>query len=168
MKEEVKKMKRIGHFLPSKLLPFLISALLVTGAYASEKKPIEIKKTDKCQVCGMFVAKYPAWIAGVVFKDGSYAAFDGPKDMFKFYFSVPKYLPSKTAADIEAIYVTEYYSAKLMDARGAIYVAGSDILGPMGPELIPLESMEKAKDFIKDHRGEKALTFKEVTSKDLR
>ena len=36
-----------------------------------------------CPVCGMFVAKYPEWIAAVVFKDGHAHYFDGAKDMFQ-------------------------------------------------------------------------------------
>ena len=41
---------------------------------------------DKCPVCGMFVAKYPGFLAQIQFRDGSIAFFDGPKDFFKYYF----------------------------------------------------------------------------------
>ena len=38
--------------------------------------------TSTCPVCGMFVAKYPQWVATVVWRDGTAAHFDGAKDMF--------------------------------------------------------------------------------------
>jgi nitrous oxide reductase accessory protein NosL len=160
--------KRLGKWL---LLAVMFSAVSSVGAglsYAVEKKPVEIKKSDKCQVCGMFVSAYPRWVAQILFKDGSYAAFDGPKDMFKYYLNVGKYNPSKKQADILAIYVTEYYSAKSAEAQGLFYVQGSDVNGPMGAELVPVMTMEKAKEFMKDHGGRKILKFEEVQAGDLR
>lgn len=152
------------------LLSLLCSLLLMVVAAtapAAELKPVEVKKEDRCAVCGMFVAKYRTWIAQVVFSDGSYAAFDGPKDMFKYYLQLGKYAPSKKSADIAAVYVTEYYSAKLMDAKKMFYVAGSDVLGPMGDELIPVASEEKAREFMKDHKGKEILKFQQITMDHL-
>ena len=63
---------------------------------------------DKCPVCGMFVAKYPDFVAEIVFKDGSYAVFDGAKDMFKYYLDLKRFNPAKKPADIRSIYVTDY------------------------------------------------------------
>jgi nitrous oxide reductase accessory protein NosL len=45
-------------------------------------------------------------------------------------------------------------------------VVGSDVLGPMGHEMVPLAGKEDAADFIKDHKGTRILTFEQVT-KDL-
>jgi copper chaperone NosL len=154
------------------LLCGVAAALLLlfsAAASAAEKKPIEAKKGDKCQVCGMFVSGYPTWIAEIIFRDGTYAVFDGPKDMFRYFFNVAKYTPGKKQSDIDAIYVTEYYSAKFMDARkGIFFVLGSDVNGPMGRELVPVDTMERAKEFMKDHRGKRVLKFEEVKREDLR
>ena len=111
----------------------------------------------------MFVAKYPDFAAEIVFKDGFYAVFDGVKDMFKYYFNLKKYNPSKSESDIDSIYVTEYYKLVLIDGLKAYYVIGSDIYGPMGRELIPFEKEKDAKEFMKDHKGESIVTFKEIT-----
>ncbi|MBI5101318.1 MAG: nitrous oxide reductase accessory protein NosL [Nitrospirae bacterium] len=128
---------------------------------------MEVKKDDKCRVCGMFVAKYKEWIAQIVFKDGTYAVFDGPKDMLKYYFDLPKYNPSKKLSDIRAVYVTEYYSAKMSDAGKLFFVTGSDVNGPMGKELIPVDSEKHAREFLKDHGGKKILKFGELTKEDV-
>jgi nitrous oxide reductase accessory protein NosL len=141
--------------------------LMASGSFAAERGPVEVNKADKCQVCGMFVAKYKEWIAQVIFTDGSYAVFDGPKDLFRYYLNPRKYTPSKKQSDIQALYVTEYYSAKLLDARKMFYVAGSNVTGPMGSELVPLESEQKAKEFMKDHAGKKILKFSEITAEAL-
>ena len=45
---------------------------------------------DTCPVCGMFVAKYPEWIATIVFGDGTAVHFDGAKDMFKYLLDMAK------------------------------------------------------------------------------
>lgn len=153
----------------SYIISLCIAVILLTASnsFAAERQPVEIKKTDKCQVCGMFVSQYKEWIAQIIFTDGSYAVFDGPKDMFRYNFNPSKYNPSKKQADIRMIYVTEYYSTKLMDARKLYYVAGSDVAGPMGSELVPLDSEQKAKEFMKDHNGRKILKFSEITAEAL-
>lgn len=143
----------------------LIAAVLLTCSLslAEELKPVTAAKTDKCPVCGMFVAKYPDFLAQVIFKDGSYAFFDGAKDMFKYYFNLKKYNPSKELSDIAVIYVTDYYSMKPTDGRKAYYVVGSNVFGPMGRELIPFEKEPEAKEFLADHAGNKRIRFDEVT-----
>lgn len=148
---------------------FSVCILLLFAVPASgiDTKPAELKKDDRCAVCGMFVAKYRTWIAEIVFSDGTYAAFDGPKDMFKYYLQIGRYAPAKKSSDIAAVYVTEYYSAKLMDAKKMFYVAGSNVLGPMGDELIPVASEEKAREFMNDHKGREILKFPQITLEHL-
>jgi nitrous oxide reductase accessory protein NosL len=140
----------------------LIGALFVSFDSAGASEPLTPSKGDKCPVCGMFVAKYPDWIAEIIFKDGSVAFFDGAKDLFKYYFRLKKYNPGKTRADIEAIYVTEYYNLALISAYEAFFVIGSDVYGPMGKELIPLLSQTDAEAFMNDHGGKKVLRFDSI------
>ena len=104
---------------------------------------------DKCPVCGMFVAKYPDFLAQIVWADGSSVFFDGAKDMFKYYFNLKKYAPSRQSAEIAFVYVTDYYNMTPIDARRAWYVVGSDVYGPMGRELIPFVGEEDAVEFYK-------------------
>ena len=118
---------------------------------------------DTCPVCGMFVAKYPEWIATVLYKDGHAHHFDGAKDLFKYLLDLPKWAPGHRAEDMDTIGVTEYYGLSRIRARGAVYVIGSDVLGPMGHELVPLETREDAEEFMRDHAGKRIMTFEEVT-----
>ncbi len=143
------------------MLVFLM--LVCLWPVAGQASPVTPGKTDKCPVCGMFVTKYPDFLAQVIFTDGSYALFDGVKDMFKYYFNLPKYNAAKKPADIAFIYVADYYSMAPIDGRTAWYVAGSDVFGPMGRELIPFVKETDAREFMKDHAGKEVIPFSAVT-----
>jgi copper chaperone NosL len=145
------------------LILVLTLAQTLALVHGGERQPIKPTPRDKCPVCGMFVAKFQDWNAEIIFKDGSYAVFDGPKDMFKYYFDLKRYNPSKTPGDIDSTYVTDYYDLTLIDGTKAFYVIGSDVHGPMGKELIPFKEEGGARDFLKDHKGKAVLKFKEVT-----
>ena len=119
--------------------------------------------SDTCPVCGMFVSKYPDWVATVVFADGKAEHFDGAKDFFKYLADVGKYTPGRKREDITAMGVTDYYTVQLIDPLDALFAMGSDVLGPMGHELIPLMTQADATDFMKDHAGKRLLVFAEVT-----
>jgi copper chaperone NosL len=152
------------------LLPPALLALLAAPGRGGEGAPgpVTLKPSDKCPVCGMFVAKYPDWTAQAIYRDGSYAVFDGAKDLFKYLFNLPTYAPTKRAADIAALYVTDYYSLTPVDGRTAWYVLGSDVLGPMGRELIPVAAEKGARQFMVDHKGKRLLRFTEVTADTLK
>jgi copper chaperone NosL len=118
---------------------------------------------DTCPVCGMFVSLDPDWVATALYKDGHAHHFDGAKDLFKYLLNLPKYAPGDSRENIAAIGVTEYYGVTRMDARAAWYVIGSDTLGPMGHELVPLKTQAEAEEFLKDHHGKRILRFDDVT-----
>ncbi|MBN2123226.1 MAG: nitrous oxide reductase accessory protein NosL [Deltaproteobacteria bacterium] len=117
---------------------------------------------DKCPVCGMFVAKYPDWTASVVYADGRVVFFDGAKDLFKYILHLDRYERERTLEQVRSISVCSYYLMEQVPASEAWFVIGSDVFGPMGRELIPLESREEAEEFMRDHRGEKIVRFEEV------
>ncbi|CAG1021539.1 Copper-binding lipoprotein NosL [Patescibacteria group bacterium] len=139
----------------------LILFLMTTSVFADNT--VTITKEDRCPVCGMFVYKYPKWVAQIYFNDGKSYFYDGAKDMFKHIFDTPKYTADKTAAMINKMYVTDYYEVELIDAKTAFYVIGSDVLGPMGHELLPFKDEESAKEFLEDHKGTKILRYQDVT-----
>jgi len=137
--------------------------LLVSVNVSYGEPAVTIKKTDRCPVCGMFVYKYPKWVAQIIFRDGSYYFYDGAKDMFKHLFDTAKYTPGKAAEAVRDLYVTDYYEVELIDAKSAFYVIGSDVLGPMGHELLPFKDQESAQEFLEDHQGKSILRFQDVT-----
>ena len=137
-----------------------LSVSLAAAGEAQSTKPAE---KDKCPVCGMFVAKYPDWVAEVVLKDNTRRYFDGPKDLFKFIIHLERYVPGKDRKDIDAVFVNDYYAVRSISGLQAFYVLGSDVFGPMGKELIPFEKETAAREFLKDHGARKVLRFNEIT-----
>ncbi len=149
----------IGAALVLALVLFIFRAKPALG----QEPSVAIKKSDRCPVCGMFVYKYPKWVALAVFGDGEYFFYDGAKDLFKHYFNVQKFSPGKNPEGIREIFVTDYYEVKLIEAKSAYYVIDSNVLGPMGHELLPFKDRESAQEFLEDHKGRSILRFDEVT-----
>jgi nitrous oxide reductase accessory protein NosL len=143
-------------------LALALVVALAPGPAAAEP-PVKPGPADKCPVCGMFVVKYPAWVAGLTFADGSRAFFDGAKDLFKFLQDPGRWAPGRTRADVNSMFVTDYYDLLQLDARAAFFVLGSDTYGPMGEELVPLAKRADAEEFMKDHGGKRIVRFDEVT-----
>jgi nitrous oxide reductase accessory protein NosL len=142
-------------------LPLIILLFSVSPGLAEEPKMPG--KQDRCPVCGMFVSPYPDWIAALVFKDGSQLFFDGPKDLFRYYYSLPNKNDARTRAETRAIYLTDYYSTRLLPVEQLFLVLGSDVYGPMGKELIPVAGTEAAKTFLRDHNGKQIIRFDQLT-----
>lgn len=147
-----------------KLAAVFAIALFVCGvwgtAVAAEPRPPG--PDDRCAVCGMFVEKYHPWVATIVFADGGQVFFDGPKDLFRYLLNPEKFKVQDRA--ISGVFVTDYYRVQMVDAKTAFFVVGSDVMGPMGGELVPLENRDDAETFALDHGGQEILAFDDVTS----
>jgi copper chaperone NosL len=149
-----------------------LQALVLAGALEALPslalaKPVKLPTPgprDTCPVCGMFVAPYPYWVATVLWRDGKAVHFDGAKDFFKYLLDLKKYEPTRSRESIQAMGVTDYYGTQRIDALGASFVVGSDVLGPMGHELVPHDSAEEAREFMADHKGRRVLRFGDVTA----
>jgi len=138
----------------------LVSCLLTANPLLAQPGK-EIAPQERCPVCGMFVAKYPAWITQVRLGDGTLKSFDGVKDMMAFFFAPASFgAPGQTAKEI---WVKDYYTLEWLDGRAAWYVVGSDVYGPMGHEFIPFGSAAAAENFRKDHKGTRVVRFAEIT-----
>ena len=132
----------------------------VTKASSGFIKP---EGNSSCPVCGMFVKDYESWWAALRSPSGKLLYFDGARDMFRYWLDWEKFQKSKKRKDVSEIFVTEYYDLKIIDAKSAYFVTGSDVLGPMGHELIPFDSEEAAKEFKEEHSGKAIFSFSEVS-----
>ena len=119
-------------------------------------------KNDRCPVCGMFVAPYSDWVATIVYVEGEQLFFDGCKDMFRYYFKNTEKNIEKGLAGIKGIYVTDYYSTRLVPVEDVYFVVGSDVYGPMGHELIPIIGKDLAETFSRDHGGTAIYQFNQI------
>lgn len=133
-----------------------------------EVQPGQPGERDTCAVCGAPVAPCPAWVAEVVFEDGSSAFFDGTRHAFEYLLSRSRYLPRKSALEVAAVFVTDHERQTRIDARTAYFVNGSDAYGPTGRQLVPFESLEAAEAFLEHNPGALIIRFDEVTPAVLR
>lgn len=132
---------------------------VVMSPLARAQSPPAPGPQERCAVCGMYVAHFQNWVAVLEFRDGTRFYFDGPKDLFTCFFDLSAYRKNATPAEVAAVYVTEYYGTELTDAREVFFVTGSDVLGPMGKELVPVRGRDAAETFRRDHHGNKLMIF---------
>ena len=88
--------------------------------------------------------------------------FDGCKCLFNFMFSMEQYDKSHSAEDIKVVFVKDFNTGEWLNAEGAHFVVGSDMMGPMGKELIPFADQAAAMKFHKEHGGS-MMTYAEIT-----
>jgi nitrous oxide reductase accessory protein NosL len=145
------------------ILLTMVGASGIAAETSPPKAPTKPSEKEKCPVCGMFVYKYPDWISATLMSNGEIFYYDGAKDMFRH---IKEHGNGKV--QIISAWVTEYYALRMIDAKGAFYVLGSDIYGPMGHELIPFVTKEDAEEFMADHKGKRILRYHEVDTQLLK
>ncbi len=149
-------------------LPVLLLGALSGAALGADDALRPPSAKERCAVCGMFVAGYPNWLGVIEYRDGTRSWFDGPKDLVTCLLDLGTCAPARKREDIASIRVKDYYSLAFIDGEKAFYVLGSDVLGPMGKELVPFGKRADAEGFLKDHGGKKILRLREATQDTLR
>ncbi len=158
LKAQILQKRLCKHLKPRQLQAVAIFAASERDGHENR---IAVPEKAKCPVCGMFVAKYPKWTASITYPDGRTFYFDGVKDMMKYYFEPERFHGDKTKP--AKILVQDFYSLKPIDATKAWYVIGSNVVGPMGNELIPFAEKGDAEIFAKEHFGKKIVSFDQIT-----
>lgn len=119
--------------------------LFVAACGASPGEEAAAQPTGRCAHCGMHIAG--DWLtSGATRANGQHVEFDTPKCLFA-------YLAGGDGAGATDVWVTEYYGRTRQPVDRVVYVDGSDVMGPMGNDLIPIESRERADGFVRDHGG---------------
>ncbi|MGB6066802.1 MAG: nitrous oxide reductase accessory protein NosL [Desulfomonilaceae bacterium] len=149
-------------------LVIVASATLVFGAAQTVNLPdgSKLDLSGTCPVCGMKLGSSIWGPAAVVFKDGKVVGFDTTGDMFRYVLEPKKY--GFDAGNIKDLFVTEHGTKKFIDAKQAFFVVGSDLKGPMGPEVVPFSNKADAERFSSEHKGKRVATYGEVTLADLK
>ncbi len=106
----------------------------------------------RCSNCGMKLTADSPWLAEIVADDGTKLTFDTPRCA----------LTASLAGKKGKLRVQDYYDRKWRDPSEVRFVTGSAVLGPMGPDLVPVD-VARAPKFLQDHQGEKSLKVEEVS-----
>jgi copper chaperone NosL len=111
----------------------------------------------RCGTCGMKIDAASPFVAYLVV-DGQRIPFDTPRCAFTSW-------RGARASATEALF-REYYSQELKPAGDLLFVSGSDVVGPMGPDLVPIETA-RARRFALEHNGAPPRTAQELRTGDL-
>ncbi len=112
------------------------------------------KAEQRCKHCGMRIDPESAWRTELVAADGTTTSFDTPRC------ALTSWRSGKTQAT--AVRVQEYYERQWRGGEEVRFVLGGDVVGPMGPDLVPVDPSRVTK-FIQDHGADRALRLEEVT-----
>ncbi len=133
------------------------------GLHEARSIPVDAR----CPVCGMFPARSPQWAAQLIFENGDTQFFDSPLSMFAFLQNVGRYAAGRERAQVARLYVTNAKSGEWLNAQAAVYVDGSNALGPMRAGNLPAFATTEDAQRFADHRGGVLLNFDEVTPQML-
>jgi len=121
-----------------------------------------ISPEDRCPVCAMLPIRYPRFAAAIALQDGRTYYFCSPGCLLNAWLHPDIFLGSP-AADLARPVVREYLSGEVVAARAVFWVSGSDVVGPMGPALVPLENKAHLDAFRRRHGARKVFRLDELT-----
>ncbi len=124
-----------------------LALAMVLALGACSKEP----SVERCPHCGMRVDRASPFRAEL---DGR--GFDSPRCAL-----------ATRAGSQKPLRVQEFYSRAYVDAETVTFVGGSDVEGPMGPELVPVADDKVAK-FKSDHHGARTYRLVDVTADVLK
>jgi nitrous oxide reductase accessory protein NosL len=147
---------RSALFLTGLLLLIAVSGVTADGGprpsveSLSTDGQMRIGPSDRCPVCAMFPVRYPRTAAAMVLTGGTTFYFCSNGCLLRAWLRPTVYLARPREA-IDRLVVRDYFSGGSIDAHTALWVAGSDVIGPMGPALIALEDAAGLAAFKKRH-----------------
>ncbi len=140
------------------LILFLIGLFGITSYAFAQPRKIESHK--ECPLCGMYPARYPQFNCQIVFEDGSYEAFDSAIGLLVYLLFTDN--TGIKLKPIAKIYFKDYLKESWLEAGKTFFVAGSEIMGPMGVEFLPVDSEQAAKELKKQEKGKDIIHFKKI------
>ncbi len=146
------------------MIKLLLSLLLFATLAFSHEIKYDENATGK--VRHLKIYKHPLWVAEIELHNEKKVLFSSPKGMFEFYLHPGGWYSQyhiKSENDFKKLYVTDFQTSKIIDAKGAFFVYGSDVLSPAGDDLIPFESYKAAQEFSKKHHGSRVFGFKDIS-----
>jgi nitrous oxide reductase accessory protein NosL len=113
---------------------------------------MQISDPDRCPLCGMFPAKRQKSAAAMALADGRTFYFCGNGCLLRAWHDPATHL-NASSESIRRMVVRDFFSGGPLDAQQAWWVAGSDVVGPMGPALVALSSEADVTQFKARHGG---------------
>lgn len=107
---------------------------------------------DRCPVCAMEVVRHRRFASAIEVEGGRAYYFCGTGCMIKSWLHPEVYL-GLPRSELRRAVVREYFAGEHVDAAAVTFVVGSDVVGPMGPAIVPLASEDDVRTFRERHGG---------------
>jgi copper chaperone NosL len=123
-----------------------------------------IDTAGDCPICGMHVVPGNPRGAKATLRDGSVRIFCSTRCLLSWWVKMlePKSQGNVPGQDsVVEMLVSDHYRHEPIPARQALYVVGSDVVGPMGPGFVPVAGPQDAALLVKDHGG-RAVAFEQI------
>jgi nitrous oxide reductase accessory protein NosL len=120
-----------------------------------ENMRMQIGDHDRCPVCGMKVAEHAKFSSAIQLTDETTFYFCGTGCMMRSWLHPEIFLATEKER-LQTPLVRDYFTGEEVDGRDVFWVAGSDVIGPMGPALVPVKG-EKALEAFKRRHGGRAV-----------
>lgn len=117
------------------------------------------KEEPRCKHCGMKIDPASPWKTELVSKGGQITTFDTPSCAFTSW--------RNGQSPASSLRVQDYYDHQWHLADELRFMVGGDVLGPMGPDLVPVMPALVTK-FIQDHGADRAMKEEEITAEYLK
>ena len=127
-----------------------------------ESGAMNISSKDRCPVCAMQVSKHQKFACAVELVNGKTFYFCGSGCMIRSWMH-PEIFLGATKGELNRSVVQDYLTGQQVSGESVYWVAGSDVIGPMGPALVPLKNKQGLDAFKKRHGAKAVFRLSEMT-----
>ena len=119
-----------------------------------------VDNTDKCPVCGMYPARFPAHRCQLTTTSGNRYHFCSTQCLTGYLADPGQY--AKNPGKTKSVWVTVFPEGGYEYGMGLYYLVGSSVMGPMGREALPFRSKAEAAKRAAENGG-KVVRFNALT-----
>jgi len=140
----------------------LILTILSVGLFAGQIKLLDQNASDFAYQLPL--KKYPKFLCEATLENRKTVQFVSAKAMMQVFFHQKYFIKHKFInSHIKDMFVQDFLSGEKINAKKALYVFGSRVIGPHGDDLIPLKDQAGYRVFKIKYKGTKILTFDKLT-----
>ena len=141
----------------------LIITVLALSLFAGQIKLLNKNAIDP--VYQLSLKKYPAFLCEATLENGKTVQFVSVKSMLQVYYHQQYFIYNKFIdSNIKDMFVQDYITGKKINAKKALYVFGSKLIGPHGDDLIPLKDQASVKIFSIKFGGTRTMKFSKMSA----
>jgi copper chaperone NosL len=150
----------------------LFGPAMSTGEAGSRAKPglkpldehgrMQIGDQDRCPVCAMKVNAHKKFSSAIQLTNGDTFYFCGTGCMIRSWLH-PEIFLNASKSELKKSVVQDYFSGQHVNGLAVYWVAGSNVVGPMGPALVPILDEKQVEIFKRRHGGKAVFRLGEMT-----